>query len=230
MIAGFDRRAAAVALTSPRPVVDAGEIAHAGGRRVVRVEVWDPLHLLRKDVREALDAALGLGPMVMFRAARDAQVIDFGVRTCFTMAATAACSLRIIWVRRPSSGRCPWASHPPCALASRDPQQAGRPRSILKQVLRVPADEARPAVVAKRHARRDGGGGGSEPLGGYLVQHVSGARATRRTRPDACPAPEACPRCARTSHEEHPAPHHAHARGRRGRASRRTTRSHDDAR
>jgi hypothetical protein len=76
---GFDGGAVAVAFQQPGLVVGACELAHAGAELLVGVEALDPQHLLLQDADEAFDAAVGLGLVVVGRAAGDAEVIDLGL-------------------------------------------------------------------------------------------------------------------------------------------------------
>jgi hypothetical protein len=79
VLAGFDGCAVGVALEQPCLVVGACERAYAVTQGVVGVEALDPQHLLLEHVHEALDAAVGLGLVVIYRAAGDAEVIDLGL-------------------------------------------------------------------------------------------------------------------------------------------------------
>ena len=60
-------------------VVVVGELADAGAQLVERVEALDPQDLLLERLDELLDAAVGLGLVVVGRRARDREVVDLGL-------------------------------------------------------------------------------------------------------------------------------------------------------
>ena len=71
--------AVAVALEQPALVEVFGERADACAELVEGVEAFDPEHLLLERLVELLDAAVGLGLVVVGRAATDAEMIDLGL-------------------------------------------------------------------------------------------------------------------------------------------------------
>jgi hypothetical protein len=76
MCSRFGRRAVAVALEQPMLVVIAGELAHAGAELLKGGKALDPEHLLLQRLDELLRAAVGLGLVVLGRAAGDPEVVD----------------------------------------------------------------------------------------------------------------------------------------------------------
>src|SRR5664280_2479427 len=71
-----DRCAVAVALQQPLAVVGDGELSDGGPELLEGVEALDPEHLLLECLDELLRAAVGLGLVVVGRAAGDPEVID----------------------------------------------------------------------------------------------------------------------------------------------------------
>src|SRR5215210_8151886 len=78
-LAGLAWGAVAVAFEQPTLVEVAGELADASAELVERVEALDPEDLFLEGLDELLDAAVGLGLVVVGRAAGDAEVIDLGL-------------------------------------------------------------------------------------------------------------------------------------------------------
>ena len=68
-----------MAFEQPVLVVVAGELADAGAQLLERVEAFDPQDLFLERLDELLDAAVGLGLVVVGRAAGDAEVVDLGL-------------------------------------------------------------------------------------------------------------------------------------------------------
>ena len=68
-----------MAFEQPVLVEVAGELTDASAQLVERVEALDPQHLFLEGLDELLDATVGLGLVVVGRAAGDAEMVDLGL-------------------------------------------------------------------------------------------------------------------------------------------------------
>src|SRR3954447_16537635 len=79
MVARLGGRAVVVAFEQPALVEGAAEGPDGGAQFLEGLEALDPEDLFLDDAEEALDAAVGLGLVVVGRRASDAEMIDLGL-------------------------------------------------------------------------------------------------------------------------------------------------------
>src|SRR3954463_7186407 len=101
MLARLGGRAVVVAFEHPALVEGAAEGADGGAQVLEGLEAFDPEDLFLDDAEEALDAAVGLGLVVVGRRASDAEVIDLG------LVVVAAKARPPVVAQRQPSGVCP---------------------------------------------------------------------------------------------------------------------------